>query len=102
MRSAVKGARSDNRRSALEAEADAYIEALADQVDEDGKRLVVRNGHARPRTITTSEGRIDIRAPRVDNGQTHPETGQRFRFKDSIVPPWCRKSPKVTEVLPLL
>ena len=88
--------------AALEAEADAYIEALADEVDEDGKRLVVRNGHARRRTITTGAGRIDIRAPRVDDGRTDPEMGERFQFKSSIVPPWCRKSPKVTEVLPLL
>ena len=32
--------------AALEAEADGYIEALAGEVDEDGHRLVVRNGHA--------------------------------------------------------
>jgi putative transposase len=88
--------------AALEAEVDAYIEALADEVDEGGKRLVVRNGHARPRTITTGAGRIDIRAPRVDDGRIDPETGERVQFKSSIVPPWCRKSPKVTEVLPLM
>jgi transposase-like protein len=88
--------------AALEAEVDAYVEGLADQLDGDGKRLVVRNGHARPRTITTGAGRIDIQAPRVDDGRVDPETGERARFKSSIVPPWCRKSPKVTEVLPLL
>ncbi len=32
--------------AALEAEADAYIEALGDELDEDGHRLVVRNGRA--------------------------------------------------------
>ena len=37
--------------AALEAEVDAYIEGLTDQVDEDGHRLVVRNGHARPRSV---------------------------------------------------
>jgi putative transposase len=88
--------------AALEAEVDAYIEALVDEVDEDGKRLVVRNGHARPRTITTGAGRIDIQTPRVDDQRVDPETGERFQFKSSIVPPWCRKSPKVTEVLPLM
>jgi len=88
--------------AALEAEADGYIEALADQVDENGNRLVVRNGHARPRTITTGAGRVDIRAPRVDDQRTDPVTGDRLGFKSSLVPPWCRKSPKVTEVLPLL
>jgi transposase-like protein len=88
--------------AALEAEVDAYIEALADELDEDGRRLVVRNGHARPRTITTGAGRIDIEAPRVDDRRVDPATGERIQFKSSIVPPWCRKSPKVTEVLPLM
>ncbi|HSH58282.1 MAG TPA: IS256 family transposase, partial [Acidimicrobiales bacterium] len=31
--------------AALEAEVDAYIAGLADQRDEAGRRLVVRNGH---------------------------------------------------------
>ncbi len=88
--------------AALEAEADGYIEALTGEVDEDGRRLVVRNGHAIPRTVTTVAGGIEIRAPRVDDGRVDPVTGERLGFKSSIVPPWCRKSPKVTEVLPLL
>ncbi|CCK24829.1 transposase mutator type [Streptomyces davaonensis JCM 4913] len=29
-------------------------------------------------------------------------TGERMRFFSKILPPWCRKSPKVSEVLPLL
>ena len=29
-------------------------------------------------------------------------TGDRIGFKSVIVPPWCRKSPKVSEVLPLM
>ena len=29
-------------------------------------------------------------------------TGERKRFSSKILPPWCRKSPKVSEVLPLL
>jgi len=29
-------------------------------------------------------------------------TGERRRFSSAILPAWCRKSPKVTEVLPLL
>ena len=29
-------------------------------------------------------------------------TGGRLRFSSAILPPWCRKSPKVSEVLPLL
>jgi transposase-like protein len=88
--------------AALEVEADEYISTLVDQLDEGGRRLVVRNGHARPRTITTAAGAVEIRAPRVNDRRVDPDSGERARFKSSIVPPWCRKSPKVSEVLPLL
>jgi putative transposase len=88
--------------AALEAEVDAYIAERVGELDEHGRRLVTRNGHARPRTITTVAGAVDIRAPRVDDRRVDPDTGDKARFKSSIVPPWCRKSPKVTEVLPLL
>jgi hypothetical protein len=33
---------------------------------------------------------------------TDPNTGQRMRFSTAILPPWARKTPQVTEVLPLL
>jgi transposase-like protein len=38
--------------AALEAELDAYLAAHADQRDEGGRRLVVRNGHARHGSTT--------------------------------------------------
>ncbi len=40
--------------AALEAEVAAYIAAHADQLDERGRRLVVRNGRAEPRQVLTS------------------------------------------------
>lgn len=50
--------------AALEAEVDAYIEAHANQMGEDGRRPVVRNGHAQPRRVSTSAGAIEVRASR--------------------------------------
>jgi len=88
--------------AALEAEVDGYVSAFVDQLDGRGRRLVNRNGHAEPRTITTAAGGIAIQTPRVDDRRVDDETGQRRRFRSAIVPPWCRKSPKVTEVLPLM
>ena len=88
--------------AALEEEVAAYIAAHAGERDEDGRRLVVRNGHARPREVTTVAGAIEVRAPRVNDRRVDEATGERSRFRSSILPPWCRKSPKVTEVLPLL
>jgi transposase-like protein len=88
--------------AALEAEVDAYLAAFADERDSDGRRLVVRNGHARPRPVTTAAGAIEVAPPRVNDKRIDPATGERARFRSVILPPWCRKSPKVTEVLPLL
>jgi transposase-like protein len=88
--------------AALEAEVAAYIAAHTDQLDADGRRLVVRNGHAVPRQVLTSSGAVDVVAPRVNDKRIDEQTGERRRFASVILPAWCRKSPKITEVLPLL
>jgi transposase-like protein len=88
--------------AALEAEVDDYLAACAAERDEGGRRLVVRNGHARQREVTTVAGAVAVRAPRVDDRRVDPVSGERVRFRSVILPPWCRKSPKVAEVLPLL
>jgi putative transposase len=87
---------------ALEAEVDAHLAALREERDDAGHRLVVRNGHAKPRQVTTVAGAVEVAAPRVDDRRIDQTTGQRQRFRSAILPPWCRRSPKVTEVLPLL
>ncbi|KPI02484.1 transposase mutator type [Actinobacteria bacterium OK006] len=88
--------------AALEAEVDAYIAELADERDEQGRRLVVRNGHHQPRRVTTSAGSVEVSAPRVNDKRVDETTGKRSRFSSAILLPWCRKSPKSAEVLPLL
>ena len=87
--------------AALQAEVDAYIDAHTDDRDERGRRLVVRNGTPEPRSITTGAGSIEIEAPRVNDRRVDEETGERCRSRSSIIPPWCRKSPKVAAVLAL-
>ena len=88
--------------AALEAERDAYLASFVDDRDEDGRRLVVGNGHARPRVIATGAGPIEVEAPRVNDRRVDEATGERRRFRSRILAPWCRKSPKVSEVLPLM
>jgi len=88
--------------AALQAEVAAYIAAHAEEVDEQGRRLVVRNGYAEPRQVLTSAGAVEVKTPRVNDKRIDEATGQRARFSSAILPAWCRKSPKVTEVLPLL
>jgi transposase-like protein len=87
---------------ALEGEVEAYIAAHSQEVDEHGYRLVVRNGHAPARTLATGVGQVEVVRPRVDDRRTDPVTGQRVQFHSVLLPRWCRRSPKVAEVLPLL
>ena len=53
--------------AALEAEVEQYIDAFCHEVDEHGKRLVVRNGRAQERGLTVGSGTVRIRAPRVND-----------------------------------
>jgi transposase-like protein len=87
---------------ALQAEVDAYVAQFAGERDANGRRLVVRNGYHQSREVLTSAGAVQVTAPRVNDKRTDPGTGQRMRFSSAIVPPWARKTPKITEVLPLL
>ena len=88
--------------AALEAEVDAYVASFTAEVDDHGHRLVVRNGHAVARSLVTGAGLIEVRTPRVDDRRVDEVTGEKMRFRSSILPPWARKSPKVAEVLPLM
>ncbi|WP_280510043.1 IS256 family transposase, partial [Nocardia farcinica] len=88
--------------AALQAEVADYICRHAGEVDEDGHRLVVRNGYHAQREVMTAAGAVMVKAPRVNDKRIDPETGQRKRFSSAILPAWARKSTQVSEVLPLL
>ena len=87
---------------ALQAEVDDYIARFAEERDDNGHRLVVRNGTHAPRDVLTSAGSVPVVAPRVNDKRVDPETGERQRFSSAILPPWARKTPRIDEVLPLL
>jgi putative transposase len=88
--------------TALKAEADEYVERFADERGDDGKRLVVRNGRARERSVTVGSGTVAIQAPRVNDRRVDEETGERQKFSSKILPAYARRSPKVNDVLPVL
>lgn len=88
--------------AALKAEVAAYVEQFADQLDENGHRLVVRNGYHQPRDVLTAAGAVEVTAPRVNDKRINPDSGERQRFSSAILPAWARKSPQMAEVLPLL
>jgi transposase-like protein len=86
--------------AALEIEVEEYRRQHRDARDSRGYALVVRNGPARPRRLTVGAGTITLRAPRVNDRRR--VDGVRQRFTSQILPPYLRRSPQVSAVLPLL
>jgi putative transposase len=77
--------------AALRGEVGAYVEQFVDQVDDHGRRLVVRNGYQREREVLTAAGAVSVTTPRVNDRRVDPDTGARQRFSSAILPAWARK-----------
>ena len=86
--------------AALAAEVADYVERHREARDARGWAEVTRNGHGAPRKVTVGSGTLEVRAPRVEDRRE--VDGERQKFSSRILPPYLRRSPKVTEVLPLL
>jgi putative transposase len=85
---------------AIEAEVEAFLAAHAEFVDEQGRRRVVRNGHAPERRLQTGIGPIEVRRPRVrDRGDAGSEP---IAFTSAILPPYLRRTRNIEELLPWL
>jgi putative transposase len=87
--------------SAIENEVADYLEGHADQRDENGRRLVVRNGYLPAREIQTGIGQVAVRQPRV-NDKRVDEQGQHQRFTSQILPPYLRRTKSLDELIPWL
>jgi putative transposase len=73
-------------QAAIENEVLDYIQFHKDRLDENGQRLVVRNGHLPEREVISGAGRIPVRQPRV----RHRDQG---RFSSAILPKYMRRFP---------
>lgn len=82
-------------QAAIENEVMDYIQFHKDRRDENGQRLVVRNGHLPEREIVSGIGAIKVRQPRV----RHRDGG---RFTSAILPPFMRRTPSVDALIPVL
>ena len=85
---------------AIEAEVEAFLAAHAGLVDEQGRRRLVRNGHAPERRIQTGVGPLEIRRPKLrDRGAAGAEP---IRFTSAILPAYLRRARNIEELLPWL
>ncbi len=82
--------------SAIELEVEQYLAEHAALRDDNGHRLVVRNGWRSPRQIQTGSGPMEVQQPRVHDRRLGES------FKSSILPPYARRSPSLDCLIPLL
>ena len=85
---------------AMEAEVAGFLAQHAEKRDENGHRVVVRNGHMPARELITGIGRIPIEQPRVDDRQLAKE--KEPRFSSAILPRYLKRVPSVDSLIPAL
>lgn len=73
---------------ALDDEVAEVLAAYADQQDEQGQAVVVRNGHHLEREIQTGIGPLTVQGPKVPSRRGKPVT----TFRSALVPPHVRKA----------
>jgi putative transposase len=86
---------------AIEAEVETFLANHGSLVDEQGRRRLVRNGHAPERQIQTGIGPLEVRRPKVrDRGGA--AGGKPIRFTSAVLPAYLRRTRNIEELLPWL
>jgi transposase-like protein len=85
---------------AIEAEVETFLAAHAGLADEQGRRRLVRNGHAPERQIQTGIGPVQVRRPKVRDRAA--EGSQPIRFTSAVLPAYLRRTKNLEELLPWL
>jgi len=87
-------------QAGIDAEVTDFLHEHAGRRDEDGKRLVVRNGCHPERELLTGAGRLAVRQPRVRDNTA--DKNKRLTFTPSVLPPYLRRSKTIDELIPWL
>ena len=84
---------------AMENEVAEFIEKHSTLTDENGNKVITRNGYMPERQILTGMGPLKIRQPRVDDRSLK---GQYERFTSNILPRYLRRIPSIDNLIPAL
>jgi len=84
-------------QAAIEQEVAEYISSLSDKKDENGRRMVVRNGFLPERSILTGIGSITVKQPRVRDKRENKQI-----FTSSILPRYMHRIPSIDNLIPIL
>jgi len=83
-------------QEAIDSEVSELIEKFKDLKNEQGNRLVVRNGHLPERNLMTGIGPIKVKQPRVRDARPG------MSFTSSILPKYMRRVPSIDNLIPIL
>lgn len=84
-------------QQAIEAELAELLAQYANVRTLTGRQAVVRNGYLPERDIVTAAGPLAVKVPKVRD-----RCGTGVKFNSAVVPPYVRKSPRVSAALPWL
>jgi len=87
-------------QAAIDAEVNSFIQDHQHRRDEDGRRLVVKNGSLPAREILTGAGTIEVQQGRVRDNAASP--ADRIRFSPSVLPAYLRRTAAIEELIPWL
>lgn len=91
-----RGAR-DVIQQAIEAELSQLLEQYENVKALSGRRAVVRNGYLPERDVLTAVGPVAVKVPKVRD-----RSGAGVKFNSKLVPPYVRRSARVSAALPWL
>lgn len=87
-------------QAAIDAEVEAFVALHSDRRDEQGRRLVIKNGRLPQRELLTGAGPIPVTQGRVRDNTSDPL--QRITFTPSVLPAYLRKTTAIEELIPWL
>jgi hypothetical protein len=81
----------------IEAELETLLTTYVNERTAEGHRTVVRNGYLPARDILSSAGPISVQVPKIRD-----RLGRKIKFNSQVVPPFVRRSKRVSAALPWL
>lgn len=87
-------------QAALDVEVETFLDRYRGRCDDQGRRLVVKNGSLPSREILTGAGPISVRQGRVRDNSPDPD--DRVSFSSSLLPAYLRRTDTIEELIPWL
>jgi transposase-like protein len=84
-------------QQAIETEVRVLTSSYAHVTTTGGQQVVVRNGYLPERDILTAAGPVPVKVPKVRD-----RSGSGIKFNSQLIPPYVRRTPRISAALPWL